>query len=281
MVTEFDIQDYLKYALRGGGMHVLRYVLLAGLAYLIFYVLIRKTYFYRKIQLRLPKPDRIKKEILWSISSMIIFGIIGGAVVYATYQGLTPIYTKIDERGWGYFALTVVGLILWHDFYFYWTHRFMHLKWVFPYVHKVHHQSTDPTPWAAFAFHPTEAVIEAMFLPIASFIVPLHPYAILIVLAYQMILNVFGHLGFEIMPKWFLKNPITKLHNTPTHHNMHHSKVNCNYGLYYNIWDRLMGTNHKDYEKLFDEVTNRPQATEDELLETGQIKGVKAVKLAE
>jgi sterol desaturase/sphingolipid hydroxylase (fatty acid hydroxylase superfamily) len=30
-----------------------------------------------------------------------------------------------------------------------------------------------------------------------------------------------------------------------------------NYGLYFNVWDRLMGTNHKDYETCFQEVTSR------------------------
>jgi len=35
---------------------------------------------------------------------------------------------------------------------------------------------------------------------------------------------------------------------------MHHSKFNCNYGLYFNIWDRIMGTLHHEYMNKFDEV---------------------------
>ena len=31
-----------------------------------------------------------------------------------------------------------------------------------------------------------------------------------------------------------------------------------NYGLYFNVWDRLMGTNHDAYEARFREVTSRP-----------------------
>jgi sterol desaturase/sphingolipid hydroxylase (fatty acid hydroxylase superfamily) len=38
---------------------------------------------------------------------------------------------------------------------------------------------------------------------------------------------------------------------------MHHRLVKCNYGLYFNIWDRLMGTNHPDYEKSFNEVVKK------------------------
>jgi sterol desaturase/sphingolipid hydroxylase (fatty acid hydroxylase superfamily) len=38
---------------------------------------------------------------------------------------------------------------------------------------------------------------------------------------------------------------------------MHHRLVKCNYGLYFNIWDRLMGTNHPDYEKSFDQIVEK------------------------
>ena len=51
---------------------------------------------------------------------------------------------------------------------------------------------------------------------------------------------------------------LRRILNTPTNHIMHHEKLRGNYGLYFNIWDRLMGTNHEDYEKRFHEVTSRP-----------------------
>ena len=51
--------------------------------------------------------------------------------------------------------------------------------------------------------------------------------------------------------------PIRYILNTPTNHIMHHEKMRGNYGLYFNIWDRLMGTNHRDYETRFREVTSR------------------------
>jgi sterol desaturase/sphingolipid hydroxylase (fatty acid hydroxylase superfamily) len=41
---------------------------------------------------------------------------------------------------------------------------------------------------------------------------------------------------------------------------MHHRLVKCNYGLYFNIWDRLMGTNHPDYEKSYNEVIEKRSA---------------------
>ena len=60
-----------------------------------------------------------------------------------------------------------------------------------------------------------------------------------------------------------------KVINTATNHVQHHEKPRGNYGLYFNVWDRLMGTNHRDYEARFREVMGRiaayearPQASE-------------------
>ncbi len=36
---------------------------------------------------------------------------------------------------------------------------------------------------------------------------------------------------------------------------MHHQHIRMNYGLYFNFWDRLMGTNHPQYEARFTELT--------------------------
>jgi sterol desaturase/sphingolipid hydroxylase (fatty acid hydroxylase superfamily) len=49
--------------------------------------------------------------------------------------------------------------------------------------------------------------------------------------------------------------------NSITHHAQHHEKFHANYGLYFNVWDRLMGTNHRDYERRFAEVTGQRAAS--------------------
>ena len=39
--------------------------------------------------------------------------------------------------------------------------------------------------------------------------------------------------------------------NTTTHHDLHHSAGNYNYGLYFTWWDRMMGTEHPEYKERF------------------------------
>ena len=235
-------------------VETIRYFAFAGVTFLAFYVLGKKFFFRRKIQRKYPENKHLWREVGYSLLSLLIFALIG-AFVFVCYQaGITQMYLDIHAHSWGYFAFSVIAFIVAHDFYFYWTHRFMHWKKIYPYVHKIHHLSHDPTPWAAYSFHPLEAVIQAGIFPIMVFILPLHPLAIVMWGLYQTALNVMGHSGFEFFPSGFTSGKITKWHNTVTHHNMHHKYATGNYGLYFNFWDRIMGTNHTKYTETFEQV---------------------------
>jgi lathosterol oxidase len=176
----------------------------------------------------------------------------------------TKLYYRIDHYGWVYFFFSIVAMIALHDTWFYWTHRAMHWRPLFKLAHRVHHQSHNPTPWAAFSFHPIEAVIESMIYPLVILFLPIHPLAALVWLVYMITMNVAGHLGFELFPRGFTEHRLLRWHNTSVHHNMHHSHIHCNYGLYFNFWDRLMRTNHVKYEEHFERVVGSPAARVEE-----------------
>ena len=133
----------------------------------------------------------------------------------------------------------------------------MHHPGVYKYFHKAHHLSTNPSPWAAMAFHPLEAVVEFGVIAIIPFLYPIHPLAIALFLVIMMAYNVYGHLGFELYPKGFSQSSVGKWINTSVNHNQHHQYFKGNYGLYFLWWDRWMGTLREDYEKEFEEVKGR------------------------
>ena len=99
--------------------------------------------------------------------------------------------------------------------------------------------------------------MHAAVFPLVAFVMPIHPIAFAIFMGWQILFNIVGHAGYEIYPRWLLDSWIGRILNTPTNHIMHHEKLRGNYGIYFNIWDRLMKTNHADYEKRFREVTSR------------------------
>lgn len=233
----------------------LRYLLFAGLFYSFFYLWKNKPFWFAKIQQRYPENKHVLREIAYSFLTILIFGVVILAVAYSSKKGYTKVYHQISDYGWAYFVGSILLMIFLHDTYFYWTHRAMHWKPLFKLAHRVHHLSTNPTPFAAYAFHPIEALVEVGIIPLIAFTIPYHPSALVIFTLYSLLLNVVGHLGFELFPAGFATHKFFKWHNTSTHHNMHHRLVKCNYGLYFNIWDRLMQTNHAKYEQHFDEVS--------------------------
>jgi len=235
---------------------LLRYLVFAGTAYGIFYYWQRSKWYHRKIQKRFPQRAEVRREFLYSLIAVVIFAVVVHLVYTDPVKKYTRVYTNIHEHSLAYLFISVVSCIFMHDTYFYWSHRFMHWKKIFRYVHHIHHKSHNPTPWAAFAFHPVEALVEAGIVPLVAFTIPIHPLAFSLFGLYMIIMNVLGHLGYELFPADMLKNKWLKWHNTSTHHNMHHHYSKCNYGLYFNIWDRLMKTNHRRYEVTFEKAAS-------------------------
>jgi Delta7-sterol 5-desaturase len=236
---------------------LLRYLIIAAIAFLIFYQLKRQAWHYKKIQLRFPISRDYIREILYSVVTAVIFTLVGYLIFMTPFRTFTKLYTQVDEYGMSYFFFSIILMLLIHDTYFYWTHRAMHHPRLFSIFHKVHHLSTNPSPWAAFAFHPLEAVVEAGIILVLALIMPVHAYSIALFLLFMMIYNVYGHLGYELYPRRFTKTWLGRWINTSVNHNQHHQFFKGNYGLYFLWWDRWMGTIRIDYEQAFEEIKTR------------------------
>jgi sterol desaturase/sphingolipid hydroxylase (fatty acid hydroxylase superfamily) len=238
-------------------MLTLRYFIFAGIAYYIFWVWKKDKFQNYRIQEKFPDISKIKIEIKYSVITFIVFALVGVGIFISKKMGYTKIYTNFNDYGFGYFLFSLAFMIIVHDAYFYFAHRLMHHKLLFNSVHRVHHISTNPSPWASFSFHPYEAVLEAAIVPILVFVLPLHFITILSFILFMTLLNVIGHLGYEFWAKGFTRNPLTGWNNTSTHHNLHHQKYNCNYGLYFNWWDKLFDTNYITYHEEYDKIISR------------------------
>ena len=143
--------------------------------FLVYYVFFRRKLSYKKIQTKFPKIKDYARELGFSTLSVIIFSVPPLLMLYSdTIRPHTTFYKHIDEHGTIYFILAFPLMLLMHDTYFYWAHRLMHNRWLFKWVHLVHHRSTNPSPWAAYAFHPLEAVVESLIFVIFLFTIPVH-----------------------------------------------------------------------------------------------------------
>ncbi len=235
--------------------HLVRYLLVAGLFFGVYYGWKKQNILSRKIQQRLPRNKDYQREIAYSVGTVLVFTGITFLMMTPLIRQHNLIYRNWSDYGTAYGLLSFVGLIFLHDTYFYWTHRAMHHPPLFKILHLVHHKSTNPSPWAAYAFHPLEAIVEAAIVPIMTFVLPLHPLTIFAFLVFMIVYNVYGHLGWELFPKNFNRHPLGKWLNTSVSHNQHHQFFTGNYGLYFRFWDEWMGTTRPDYDAAFDKVS--------------------------
>ncbi|MCX6313980.1 MAG: sterol desaturase family protein [Sphingobacteriales bacterium] len=236
----------------------IRYILIAGIAFLFFYILFTRQKKFIKIQQRWPTNADYKREIIYSVMSFLMFAITPLILNNSVVKPYTTIYKDIHQHGMVYFWLVFPLMLIVHDAYFYWAHRLMHLPRLFNFFHVLHHKSTNPSPWASFAFQPTEAFMESAIVYVFAFSFPIHFIHLFSFLIFMTIYNVYGHLGFEIFPRGFNRHWFFKWFNTSVNHNMHHQFFKGNYGLYFTWWDRWMKTLHKDYDAQFDRITAPP-----------------------
>lgn len=234
--------EFLKLAGLFSTIQIVRYLIFAGLVYLVFWFFKNKFTDKNRIQKNdFTKSDLIR-ELSYSFQTSIIFGIILSFGFYPQKDNLfnLAIHAPILES-----ALWLTFLIIFHDTYFYWMHRALHHPKLFAWTHKVHHMSKNPSPFAAMSFQPLEAVFEIVWIVPLAYFLPIEMGIWAIFSFIIILINVLGHLGVEIYPESWSQNRVLKYLNTSTNHNEHHQYFHNNYSLYFSFWDRWMGTFRK------------------------------------
>jgi sterol desaturase/sphingolipid hydroxylase (fatty acid hydroxylase superfamily) len=223
---------------------VLGYVVPAWRYYWWYYVRTTPEKEKQRIQQRRPTREQIWREVRMSVVTVVIFALMATALLELYKAGWTRVYLRFRDYPLWYFPVSVFLCLVFHDTYFYWTHRFMHWRPVFKYFHQGHHQSVAPTPWAIFAFQPLEAATQFAGIMMMVMFIPLHPLALLLFFWHDGEVNTAGHTGYELVPKWLSRHWLWKGFNTVRHHDAHHTNTRVNFGSFFNVWDRWMGTFH-------------------------------------
>ena len=249
-----NVSNYLFFLLQ----ILSRYIFIGGIFFILFYVIFKSKWAYKKIQKVFPSAKDYRREILTSLISVSLFACIPAFILKnPDVRPYTKIYAELDGQGWLYFFLAFPIMAFFHDTYFYWMHRLLHTKLLYKHLHLTHHLSTNPSPWAASSFSIGEAIVEVGIFVIFIFTLPMHKVHLFFFFLFSFVYNAYGHLGYELYPKGFSKTKIGRWINTSVNHNLHHKYVKGNYSLYFLFWDRWMNTIREDYDENFDEVKSR------------------------
>jgi sterol desaturase/sphingolipid hydroxylase (fatty acid hydroxylase superfamily) len=128
------------------------------------------------------------------------------------------------------------------------SHRLMHWKYLYPYIHKHHHR--QPLPERGYLDagneHPLEQIIGLGCLAGAVFFVAfalkVHAVALSVYIVLYAAMALLNHTRYDINFSFF------GFEYSVGAHEMHHRHPKTNFAQYFMAWDRLMGT-YKGYEE--------------------------------
>ena len=238
------------YSLAFLGIILLRYFLVAGGAYWLFYSPFSKSFANQILSPRSPSWRAIRHDIGLSIISAGIFALAASTVLYGYDKGSTHLYSDPRQYGLWYLGVSYGGVLILQDTYFYFTHRLLHHPKLFPWLHRGHHRSRYPTPWTSFAFDPPEAIVQSLFLIGVVMVIPLHFITLIAVFTTMTIWAVLTHLGIDRLPALFPHHWLGQWIIGPAHHSIHHLKYTVHYGLYFTFWDKMLGTQNPTYGQM-------------------------------
>ncbi|MDX8520765.1 sterol desaturase family protein [Mesorhizobium dulcispinae] len=170
-------------------------------------------------------------------TGMPIWTAIEVAILYAYANGYVPWLTVAEHPAYLFCLALVVPII--HETHFFLLHRSIHWGPLYKWVHSVHHNSVNPSPWSSLSMHPVE---QLGYLGVAFWhlIIPSNPLLALYQLHYAGLGAIPGHVGFD-------KVELTEDISVDSHayiHYLHHKYFEVNYGDGLIPFDRWFGTFH-------------------------------------
>jgi sterol desaturase/sphingolipid hydroxylase (fatty acid hydroxylase superfamily) len=168
--------------------------------------------------------------------------------------------------------LAVLALIapIYHETHFFLIHRLIHWAPLYRWVHSVHHNSVNPSPWSSLSMHPVEHLLY-FSSALLHLVIPSNPLLAIYQLHSSGFGAVVGHIGFD-------KIELGQAAGFDSHayaHYLHHKYFEVNYGDGLVPLDKLFGTWHdggKDGETLMNARFEQRRARANASRERGFVK---------
>ncbi|MCY6383005.1 sterol desaturase family protein [Hoeflea prorocentri] len=155
-------------------------------------------------------------------------------------------------QNWLIFACLCLIVPVIHEFHFYCIHRLIHTRFLYKWVHSVHHKSVNPSPWSSLAMHPVEHLLYFATI-FYHLILPSHP----LIAIYQLHVAGFGaipgHVGFH-------RVELGENRSMDPHayiHYLHHRFFEVNYGDGLIPLDKWFGTFHDGSKEAHSRMKER------------------------
>jgi sterol desaturase/sphingolipid hydroxylase (fatty acid hydroxylase superfamily) len=129
------------------------------------------------------------------------------------------------EDHWPWLILLTLLVPAIHEVHFFCIHRLIHTPMLYKWVHSVHHNSINPSPWSSLSMHPVEHALYfgEMFWHL---LIPSNPVVAMFQLNATGYGAINGHIGFDKLEL----TDTTALDSHAYAHYLHHKYFEVNYG---------------------------------------------------
>ncbi|MEZ5930999.1 MAG: sterol desaturase family protein [Alphaproteobacteria bacterium] len=140
------------------------------------------------------KSQNIDNAIRTFGSGLPIWSAYEVGMLWAWANDIGPWTTFGDNPVWLIAFMLMIPLI--HELHFFCIHRLIHVPILYKWVHSVHHNSINPSPWSSLSMHPVEHLLYWSDI-LLHLILPSHPLLVLYHLNVTGTGAVIGHVGFD------------------------------------------------------------------------------------
>lgn len=228
----------------------LLFTILCPLSYYFFFIL--KKDVYHPPDSPQPFPGQLEMEIKMSYKAFPFLSLLTAPFFVLELRGYSKLFWSFTAENpftWTQMLITTFLFLVFTDSGIYWVHRFEHtFPWIYKYIHKPHHKWINPTPFAAFAFHPLDGWAQSVPYHAIVFLYPFQIGVYLALFVFVQVWTVSIHDGVDWCGE---KDGSFRSYyvNGSLHHTIHHAKFKYNYGQYFTFWDRVMGS-HLSWAEL-------------------------------
>ena len=134
---------------------------------------------------------------------------------------------------------TIAFCMICEDFAFHFTHRFLHWRRIYPYIHKIHHTYVTSVGIAAEYSHPLEFIFGAVIPGALGGLIlgkRMHFCTFLIWGIVRLGETLDGHCGYEFSWSPYRLIPFS---TSASYHDFHHSHNMGNYSSFFSFWDTI------------------------------------------
>lgn len=138
---------------------------------------------------------------------------------------------------------SIIFCMICEDFTFHLSHRLLHTRRLYPYIHKIHHQHINTIGIAAEYAHPLEFIFgNALPASVGPLLLGsnMHFYTFLLWLLIRLGETIDGHSGYEFSWSPYRLVPFS---TSASYHEFHHSHNVGNYSSFFSLWDTVFSSN--------------------------------------